>query len=100
MSLHANSTLPTLSCDNKKCLQELPNVGEQIHSLRAVIPNFLAPGTSFLKDSFSTDREWGRSRGGDGREVIEVGIKKGQEEISELQFNFQKHTFSIRNVCF
>ena len=52
MSLHASSTLPTLSCDNKKCLQELLNVGEQIHSLGAVVPNCFGTRDQFPKRQF------------------------------------------------
>ena len=45
-------------------------LGNKFIPLEQWSPTVLAPGTNFLKDSFSTNREWGRGRGGDGREWL------------------------------
>ena len=42
--------------------------GSLTSSLRQWSPNFLAPGTSFLEDNFSSDQGWG----GDGFRMLQV----------------------------
>ena len=49
-------------------LSYFDQTGSLTSSLRQWSPNFLAPGTSFLEDNFSSDQGWG----GDGFRMLQV----------------------------
>lgn len=49
-------------------------------------PAFLAPGTGSLKDSFSTDRAWGRGRGGVGGDGSGVTPALGSDGEQQVKF--------------
>ena len=44
----------------------------ETYSLEQQSPIFLAPGTSFVEDSFSTDGVWGAGSGGNGEQQIKL----------------------------